>query len=175
MESPAARTASQLPRRKFAPSMNPDDLTSLKDDMTAFIEGHGMRRFSGYVGEDVATVEWEAGENPDSWKDFVELAKAAQVSFLTMNDLVLDRDDIDYLTNRLRSAPYSNEEDVEEARWLRTYVGKTGFIQLGWAYQGFMFTFEVSADWYDRYQRLLDMAEEFGSIMIDESDQDDER
>jgi hypothetical protein len=38
-----------------------------------------------------------------------------------------------------------------------------------------MFTFEVSSDWYDRYQRLLDMAEEFGSIMIDESDQDDER
>jgi hypothetical protein len=155
--------------------MNPDDLTSLKDDMTAFIEGHGMRLFSGYVGEDVPTVEWEAGENPDSWKDFVELAKAAQVSFLTMNDLVLDRDDIDYLINRLRSAPYSNDEDVEEARWLRTYVGKTGFIQLGWAYQGFMFTFEVSSDWYDRYQRLLDMAEEFGSIMIDESDQDDER
>ncbi len=155
--------------------MNPDDLTSLKDDMTAFIEGHGMRRFSGYVGEDVPTVEWEAGENPESWKDFVELAKTAQVSFLTMNDLVLDRDDIDYLINRLRSAPYSNEEDVEEARWLRTYVGKTGFIQLGWAYQGFMFTFEVSTDWYDRYQRLLDMAEEFGSIMIDESDQDDER
>jgi hypothetical protein len=84
-------------------------------------------------------------------------------------------DDIDYLINRLRSAPYSNDEDVEEARWLRTYVGKTGFIQLGWAYQGFMFTFEVSSDWYDRYQRLLDMAEEFGSIMIDESDQDDER
>jgi hypothetical protein len=155
--------------------MNPDDLTSLKDDMTAFIEGHGMRRFNGYVGEDVPTVEWEAGENPESWKDFVELAKAAQVSFLTMNDLVIDRDDIDYLINRLRSAPYSNEEDVEEARWLRTYVGKTGFIQLGWAYQGFMFTFEVSTDWYDRYQRLLDMAEEFGSIMIDESDQDDER
>jgi hypothetical protein len=65
--------------------MNPDDLTSLKDDMTAFIEGHGMRRFSGYVGEDVPTVEWEAGENPDSWKDFVELAKAAQVSFPTIS------------------------------------------------------------------------------------------
>lgn len=156
-------------------SMSSDDLTVLKDDMTAFIEGHGMRRFRGYVGEEVPTVEWEAGENPDSWKDFVELAKASQIPFLTMNDLVLDRDDIDYLVNRLRSAPYSNDEDVEEARWLRTYVGKTGFIQLGWAHQGFMFTFEVSTEWYDRYQRLLDVAEEFGSIMIDESDQDDER
>ena len=27
----------------------PDDLTTVKDDMVAFIEGHGMRRFHGYV------------------------------------------------------------------------------------------------------------------------------
>ena len=30
----------------------PDDLTSLKDDMVAFIEGHGLRRFHGYVDYD---------------------------------------------------------------------------------------------------------------------------
>lgn len=75
---------------------------------------------------------------------------------------------------RLQRANYGNEEDIEEARWLRTYVGKTGFIQLGFPYQGMMFLYEVSADWYDRYQRLLDLAEDFGSITFDESDQDDE-
>jgi hypothetical protein len=26
-----------------------DDLSSLKDDMVAFIEGHGMSRFPGFV------------------------------------------------------------------------------------------------------------------------------
>ena len=30
----------------------PDDLTTVKDDMVAFIEGHGMRRFHGYVDYD---------------------------------------------------------------------------------------------------------------------------
>ena len=30
-------------------SPHPDDLTGMKDDMTAFIEGLGMRRFFGYV------------------------------------------------------------------------------------------------------------------------------
>ena len=35
----------------------PDDLASLKDDMIAFIEGHGMRRFPGYVDyEEVQSV-----------------------------------------------------------------------------------------------------------------------
>ncbi len=152
-----------------------DDLTSLKDDMTAFIEGHGMRRFQGYVADDVQSVLWDAGDNPESWKDFVELAKAASAPFLTMNDMLLERTDVDYLVTRLQKANYTNEEDVEEARWLKTYVGKTGFLQLGFPYQGMMFLYEVSSDWYDRYQRLLDLADEFGSIMIDEPGQDDER
>src|SRR5438270_386193 len=78
-----------------------DDLHHVKDDMTAFIEGHGMRRFMGYVSDDVSSVMWENNGNTEGWKDFVELAKAAGASFLTMNDVVLDREDIDPLIARL--------------------------------------------------------------------------
>lgn len=70
--------------------MSVDDLTSLKDDMTAFIEGHGMKRYQGYVSDDVQSVLWDGGENPESWKDFVELAKASSAPFLTMNDMLLN-------------------------------------------------------------------------------------
>jgi hypothetical protein len=57
----------------------PDNLATLKDDMVAFIEGHGMRRFPGYVDhEEVQVVMWKPGDDPaEGWKDFVELAKAA--------------------------------------------------------------------------------------------------
>lgn len=152
-----------------------DDYTALKDDMKAFIEGHGMRRFQGYVPDEVQNVLWGDAENPEAWKDFVELAKAASAPFLTMNDMVLEREDVDFLVNRLQRSSYTNEEDLEEARWLRTSIGKTGFVQLGFPFQGVMFLLEISAEWYDRYQRLLDMAEDFGGINIDELDQDDER
>jgi hypothetical protein len=154
--------------------MNPDDLITLKDDMVAFIEGHGMRRFQAYIGEDMNSVMWEAGENPDSWKDYVEVAKASGAAFLTMNEFVLRREDLDFLVERLRYSPYMNTEDLEDARWLRSYEGRTGYLQLGWPYQGVLFVYEVSTEWYERYQRLLDLAEESG-IMIDEHDQDDER
>ena len=33
-------------------SPTPEDLTIIKDDMIAFIEGHGMSRFHGYVDYD---------------------------------------------------------------------------------------------------------------------------
>jgi hypothetical protein len=153
----------------------PDDLTGLKDDMIAFIEGHGLRRFYGYVDyEEVQCIMWKSGDNPDGWKDFVELAKAAGAPFLTMDSWTLKRDDLEGLISRLTNAEYTNDEDLEDARWLRTYVGKSGFVQLGWAYQGSMFLYEANTEWYDRYQRLLELTEDFGGIPIDEPGPDDD-
>ena len=157
----------------LALSQMTDDLHSLKDDMTAFIEGHGMRRFHGYVNsEDVPSVAWEIGDNPDGWKDFVELAKASGTTFLTMSDFVLSKEDVEYVVDTLRNANYVDEDDVEEARWLRAYTGKVGFVQLGWANNGIVFIYEVSTEWYDRYQRLSEMAEEFGGFVIESGDEE---
>lgn len=153
----------------------PDDLTTLKDDMIAFIEGHGMRRFPGLVDyEEVQCVTWKAQENPESWKDFVELAKASAAPFLTMDSWRLERTELDELLQHLSSAEFTSDEDLEDARWLRTYVGKTGFVQLGFAHQGVMMIYEASTTWYDRYQTILEMAEDFAGLPIDEPEQDDE-
>jgi hypothetical protein len=153
----------------------PDNLESLKDDMIAFIEGHGLRRFQGYVDqEEVQSVQWKSGDNPDGWKDFVELAKAAGAPFLTMDSWTLQREDLDDLLQNVAQGEFTNDEDMEEARWLRTYIGKTGFVQLGFAHQGIMMVYEAASEWYNRYQRLLEMADDFGGIPIDGSDQDDE-
>ena len=153
----------------------PDDLTTLKDDMTAFVEGHGMRRFHGYVDyEEVQCVMWETDSNPDGWKDFVELAKSSGAPFLTMHAWALERSGLDELAQRLSSSEFTDSDDLEDALWLRAYAGKVGFVQLGWAYQGSMFLCEVSTEWYDRYQRLLELSEDFGGIPIDESDPDEE-
>ena len=153
----------------------PDDLASLKDDMIAFIEGQGMRRFPGYVDyEDVSSVLWKAEDNPDGWKDFVELAKAAGAPFLTMDSWRLKREELDEMIQRIANAEFTNDEDVEDARWLRTYAGKTGFLQLGFSHQGVMMVYEVSTEWYNRYQRLIELSEDFGGIPIDEQGPDDE-
>src|SRR6185437_2523728 len=127
-----------------------DDLSSLKDDMNAFILGHCLSRFQGYVTEEVHSVMWDPKDNPESWKDFVELAKKAGSQFLSMDEEVLQRDELDYLVQRLQHASFPSEEDLDEARWLRNYLGKTGFIQLGWPHQGIMFLFEATTEWYER-------------------------
>ena len=53
--------------------MQPDNLISLKDDMVAFIAGHGMRRLNAYVTEDVPTVIFEVATDwYDSFQNLME-------------------------------------------------------------------------------------------------------
>jgi len=152
-----------------------DDLASLKDDMVAFVEGHGMRRFHGYVdSEEVQTVLCKSEDNPDSWKDFVELAKAASAPFVSMDSWQLEREELEELTQRLNNTEFTSDEELEDARWLRTYLGKTGFVQLGFAHQGIAWVYEATTPWYERYQHLVEMADDFSGIPIEGPDQDDE-
>jgi hypothetical protein len=154
--------------------MQPDNLISLKDDMIAFIAGHGMRRLNGYVTEDVPTVLFEE-ENPDGWKDFVEHAKAAGAPFVTMSEVVLEKSDIAILLDQIRDQTFSDDEapELDDAEYLVNYVGKIGYLQLGFAHQGVMFVFEVATDWYDRFQDLLETVSEFGGIVLDDGDSDE--
>jgi hypothetical protein len=158
--------------------METDNLVALKDDMVAFIEGHGLRRLPGYVTEDIPAILWEvdAEENPDSWKDFVEMAKHAGALFITISEVKLDRDDLDELVEEAGELNFPDEESTElvEAQWLQKYAGKVGYIQLGFVHQGIVFLHETTTEWYERYQELLDGMESFGDILLDDPDAENE-
>jgi len=149
----------------------PDDLAALKDDMVAFIEGHGLSRFPGFIDyEEVQTIGWKSEDNPEGWKDFVELAKAAGAPFLIMDSWRLERDELDATIQRLRNTEFTSDEALDDARWLKTYIGKTGFVQLGFAHQGVVMVYEAATPWYERYQGILEMADDFAGFPMDESD-----
>ncbi len=150
--------------------MQTDSLVSLKDDMIAFIEGHGMFRFKGYVDESIATVSWDDEENPDSWKDFVEAAKAAGALFVTMSDAVLEPEDLELLVEQIEDQDYPDpsSHDIEEADELEKYIGKVGYVQLGFAHHGVMFLHESTTPWYERFQTLVERVEALGDIVIED-------
>jgi hypothetical protein len=156
--------------------MQPENLLSLKDDMVAFIEGHGMRRFPGFVSDDIPSILWEDETNPDSWKDFVEMAKTASAAFLTMSEAVLEKEDLELLIEHIRDRNFPDEDvpELDEVQYLVNYVGKLGYLQLGFACQGVVYVHESSTPWYDRYQQLLETVEDFGDIVIDHGGEDDE-
>jgi hypothetical protein len=152
----------------------PDDLASLKDDMVAFIEGHGMRRFPGLVDyEEVQCVTWKSENNPEGWKDFVEIAKASGAPFVTMDSWRLESEEFDNMIERLRDAEVSSDY-LEDAHWLRACIGKTGFVQVGFPHQGVMMVYEAATTWYERYQGMLEMAEDLSGLSFDEPGPEDE-
>ena len=155
-------------------SMHSDNLASVKDDMVAFIAGHGMRRLPAYIGDEVPTVVFE-DEGPDAWKDFVEHAKAAGAPFVVMSEVVLKKADLALVLEHLHEGdlPPAIAEELEEAQYLVNHVGKIGYLQLGFAHQGVMFTFEVATDWYDNFQNLLDTVTDLSTMMLDDFDGDE--
>jgi hypothetical protein len=54
------------------------------------------------------------------------------------------------------------------------YVGKVGYIQLGFAHQGIVFVHENATAWYERYQQLLEFVEDFGDVVFGEDEDEDE-
>jgi len=151
--------------------MSHDNLIHLKDDMIAYIAGNGLRRIPAHAGEEVPSILWDADENPDSWKEFVETAKAAGAPFLTMAEVVLEREDAELLLEQMQESSFPGDE--EEARALLAHVGKIGYIQLGFAYQGMMFLHESITDWYESYQNLLESLDDFSDILFEQEEDDD--
>jgi hypothetical protein len=160
-------------------TMSTENLNSLKDDMVAFIEGHGLTRLPGYVTEDIPSVVWEGQGNPDAWKDFVEMAKRVGAPFITFSEMTLDPEELDSLVEEAGEMNFPDEEATElvEAQFLRKYSGMLGYIQLGFVYQGLVFLHETTTEWYERFQTLLEDIESFQDIVMDhdhEHDHDDE-
>ena len=150
-----------------------DDLTAVKDDMVAFISGHGMRRMKSFVPEDVPTVLFEE-DDVDGWKDFVEHAKAANAPFITMSDVILEPEDVSTLIAQVRDQSYPDGDsgELEEAQGLMQHVGKTGYLQLGFAQGGVIFLYETATEWYDLFQELMESVSELGHIIVDDRDEE---
>jgi hypothetical protein len=151
-----------------------DNLHSLKDDMIAYIAGHGLRRIPAFASEDLPSVLWEDENNPDGWKEFVETAKAAGAAFLTMSEVVLNAEDVQMLIEQIQELDFPEVEtnELEHAQAIMSHAGKIGFLQLGFAYQGIMFVHETSTEWYEQYQELIESLDDMSDIVIEQGDDD---
>ena len=69
--------------------------------------------------------------------------------------------------------PDDEAQELEDAESLINHVGKTGYLQLGFANQGVMFLFEVSTEWYERFQQLMEAVIDLSSVIVDDSDSDE--
>jgi len=163
--------------------MKTDDLTSLKDDMIAFIEGHGMRHFPALIPEDTPRVWWndpdESGDAgiPESWKDFVEMAKAVAAPMVLIGEDSLDNETLTLLATELEELSNSDmfNAEMEKLDRLARQAGHLGHIELGFAHQGILFVHESATLWYREYREMVDMIDDLEDLIgttLDDSEEE---
>ena len=153
-----------------------DNLTLLKDDMIAFIEGHGIRHFPALIPEDAPRVWWNDPTNQESWKDFVEMAKTVNVPLIMIGEDQLEKATLEMLLEELNELTTLNEvvADTEEAQQLLLHIGKIGHIELAFAHQGFLFVHETVTNWYTQYRHLVETIDYMQDVFDPSTSPDDE-
>lgn len=162
--------------------MSSDNLLNLKDDMVAFIEGHGMRHFPALIPEDTPRVWWNDSEATEgihqgpneSWKDFVEMAKTVGARMVCIGEDMLEKTVLELLINELQEISGGDGFGVqaEKASDLFMQVGKLGHIELAFAHEGILFVHETATEWYKRYRELVETVEHLQDILEDAYDDD---
>lgn len=157
--------------------MQSTNLSTLKDDMIAFIVGHGMRHFPAVIPEETARVWWNdpvteddgANEGVESWKDFVEMAKAVGASMVCLGEDILDAAMLEVLVAEYQELPTSESpgSHLEKLDMIARHVGEVGHIELAFAHQGILFIHESATDWYNQYRAMVDMIDGLHELIED--------
>ena len=164
--------------------MDSNNLTSLKDDMIAFIEGHGMRHFPALIPEDTPRVWWNdqeaagtAPESPkESWKDFVEMAKTAGAPLVCIGEDSVDRTTLELLASELQDLSSTDAPGPETDKLNRLFleIGKVGHIELAFAHQGILFVHETQTEWYREYRAMVNTVDSLQDLIENALDEEDE-
>ncbi len=162
-------------------TMDSENLATLKDDMIAFIEGHGMRHFPALIPDDTPRVWWNephAGDAPaesakESWKDFVEMAKAAGSPLVCIGEDSVDRTTLDLLSNELEEMSSNEPTVLDRDKLNRIFleIGKVGHIELAFPHQGILFVHETQTEWYRDYRAMVNTVDSLQELIEDALDE----
>jgi hypothetical protein len=152
--------------------MSTDNLLALKDDMVAFIEGHGLQtpprlRHRGHPLHRMG--------GPGQPRRMERLCGDGQARRRSLRHL--QRNDAGARGAR-RADRGSRRDELPRRRGHRTGRGASGCASTPaiWAtsssafvYQGVAFLHETTTEWYERFQALLEDIETFQDIVIDDA------
>ena len=163
-----------------APRPNPQ---ILKDDILKYLRSEGLVIFrsEANTGPTERTVWWDTQGSPD-YKEFVATARAVGAKMILFFDEELEEGEILDAEEALEAAELEPEEYREYARRigeLRSYVGFTSRVGIGFASDGHFYWYDLEAAWYEDLIDVLDELNLAGIGLgdpedLDEDDDEDE-
>jgi hypothetical protein len=133
----------------------------VKDEIVEYIrrEGLAIYHVEPEMWQNERSVWWDTNRSPD-YKKFIVAAKSNGAKMILYFDQELDEDAISDAEDALELAVLEPEEYREYARRigdLRSYIGFTSRLGVGFASEGMFYWFDLEAPWYED---MLDMLED---------------
>jgi hypothetical protein len=151
------------------------DLETLKTEMEAYLKQYGMAVFHGYhrMIDTMSHVLWDTTSHPD-FRDFLQTARHAGVRLVVFNHRSFSLDQLDEALDELEDADLLREEKRSyetRLRQLQAYEGFTCSVELSFAIEGRVYSFESHTDWYEAFTDILG---ELEAASFDHEDEPDD-
>jgi hypothetical protein len=138
-----------------------DNLDSLKQELLDYIAAEEFAIFKGQPGgnEDFPKIYWDTERHPD-YQAYLHVAKTAGVSVIVFAHRELEASEIDDALEQIAECEFGRDErrSIESnLADLRPFVGSTCIIEMAFSYQGHMYVYELTTEWFQTFMDISDL------------------
>ncbi len=153
------------------------NLDVLKDQILEYLEKEKFQVFQGFsrTPEARAVAYWESNRNPE-FQAFLAVAQQANAKLVVFNHIVFSPGMVEDAKNQLED--YEMPTDARRGferrlREMSAYQGFTCALELSFDTACRTFIYELRADWYLDFLRLLDEIDLYGPEDEEEEEEDE--
>ena len=139
------------------------DLDLLKAEIAEALEREGFVVFHGYSRrlDDMDTVDWDTQRYPD-YHEFLKAARQAGVKMIVFHHREFTAGHVEQALDQLEDSEMEPEDRrrVERGlRALRAHESSTSAIEISFEHAERLYLFDLRAEWFQEYERLMDEIE----------------
>jgi hypothetical protein len=154
-----------------------DNLDSLKQELLDYIAAEEFGIFKGQTGgnEGFPKIYWDTEHHPD-YQAYLHVAKTAGVSVIIFAHREFEVSEIDDALEQIEDCEFGRDErrSIESNLGdLRAFVGSTCIIEMAFSYQGHMYVYELTTEWFQSFVDISDLLIAASSADSDEEDESD--
>jgi len=154
-----------------------DNLDSLKQELLDYIAGEEFGIFKGQTGgnEGFPKIYWDTERYPE-YQAYLNVAKLAGVSVIIFAHREFEAAEIDDALEQIEDCEFGRDErrPIESSLAdLRAFVGSTCIIEMAFGYQGHMYVYELTTEWFQTFMEISDLLIAASSANGDDEDESD--
>ena len=154
-----------------------DNLDSLKQELLDYIAGEEFGIFRGQTGgnEGFPKIYWDTEHYPE-YQGYLNVAKTAGVSVIIFAHREFEAAEIDDAVEQIEDCEFGRDErrSIENnLADLRAFVGSTCIIEMAFGYQGHMYVYELTTEWFQTFMEISDLLIAASSASGDDEDESD--